>query len=78
MLQINLTLTKQEDEQVSLQQVNELLSKQKETFVALLQQQQDNFQCSATMILDSTNQRLDTLTREVQEIKPAFSSPEGG
>ncbi len=63
---------KQEDEQVSLEQVNELLSKQKEMFVALLQQQQDNFQCFAKMILDSTNQRLDTLTREVQEIKTSI------
>jgi len=41
-------------------------------FVALLQQQQDNFQCFAKMILDSTNQRLDTLTREVQEIKTSI------
>ncbi len=64
--------TKQEDELVSLEQVNDLLSKQKEMFTALLQQQQDNFQCFVKMILDSTNLRLDSLTREVQEIKTSI------
>lgn len=64
--------TKQEDEQVSLELVNDLLSKQKEMFTALLQRQQDNFQCFVKIIIDSPNSILDSLMKEVQEIKTSI------
>lgn len=38
-------------------------------FLALLQQQQDNFKGFIKIIIDFTNTRLDAITREVQEIK---------
>ncbi|KAJ3601088.1 hypothetical protein NHX12_032061 [Muraenolepis orangiensis] len=41
-------------------------------FTALLQQQQENFRGFVKMIMDSTNTRLDAITREVQEIRSSI------
>lgn len=38
-------------------------------FLALLQQQQENFKGFVKLILDTTNSRLDDISKEVQEIK---------
>ncbi len=61
--------TKSEDEYVSLRQVTDLLQQQKDTFIALLQQQQENFKGFVQMIMDSTNTRLDAINRDIQEVK---------
>lgn len=63
---------KPEDDLVSLAQVKELLQQQKDMFIALLQQQQENFRGFVKMIIDSTNSRLDSITREVQEVKTSI------
>lgn len=57
---------------MSLTQVSDLLQQQKEMFTALLQQQQDNFKGFVKIIMDSTNTRLEALTREIQEIKTSL------
>lgn len=63
---------KADDEYVSLAQVMELLQQQKEMYTALLNQQQDNFKSFVKVIMDSTNLRLDSLTREMQDIKTSL------
>lgn len=63
---------KSDEDSVSLAQVNELLQQQKEMFTALLQKQQDNFKGFVKVIMDSTNSRLDAISREVQEIKTSI------
>ena len=63
---------KPEEDLVSLAQVTELLKQQKDMFTALLQQQQESFRGFVKMIMDSTNTRLDALTREVQEIRSSI------
>ncbi len=60
---------KLDEEHVPLSQVSELLLQQKEMFMALLQQQSDNFRGFVKDIMDSTNTRLDALSRELQDIK---------
>ena len=61
-----------EEEYVSLTQVNDLLNHQKEIFTALLQQQQDIFKDLVKVIMDSTNSRMDTITKEVQDLKTSI------
>lgn len=64
--------TRSEEEYASLAQVNKLLQKQKEVFTAMLQQQKDNFQSFIKVIMDSTNSRFDSLTKELQDIKSSL------
>lgn len=64
---------KQYEESMTLTQVNELLTQQKELFTALMQQQQDHYKGFVTMILDSTNSRLDSFSREIQELKASLN-----
>ncbi|XP_049897457.1 uncharacterized protein LOC126388379 [Epinephelus moara] len=61
-----------DEEYVSLTQVNDLLNQQKDMFTALLQQQQDIFKNFVKVILDSTNSRLDAITKEVQDLKSSI------
>lgn len=63
---------KPDEEYVSLTQVTELLQQQKDMFSALLQQQQENFKGFVQIIVDSTNTRLDAITRDLQEIKTSL------
>lgn len=57
-----------EDSGVSLSHVKDLLNKQKETYKQLLQQQENGFKCFVQKLIDSTNKRMDDLTREVQDM----------
>lgn len=52
--------------------MNELLNQQKEVFLALLQQQQDNFKGFVKIIMDSTNTRLDEMSKQLQDIKTSL------
>ena len=63
---------KSEEECITLTQVNELMQQQREMFLALLQQQQENFKGFVKIILDSTNTRMDDISKEVQEIKASI------
>lgn len=63
---------KTDEEFVPLSQVSELILQQKETFLALLQQQSDTFRAFVRDIMDSTNSRLDTLSGELQDIKTSL------
>ena len=69
---VDLRDEKSDEDVVSLAQVKEMLQQQKDMYSALLQQQQENFKSFVKIILDSTNSRLDTITREVQEIKTSI------
>jgi hypothetical protein len=47
--------------------VKDLLNEQKEIYKQLLQQQEKSFKCFVQILVDSTNERMDELTREVQD-----------
>lgn len=64
--------TRSDEDYTTLTQVNELLQMQQEVFTALLQQQQDNFKSFVHVIMDSTNARFDSLTKEQQDIKTSL------
>ena len=53
---------------VSLSHVKDLLNEQKDTYKQL-QQQENSFKCFVQILVDSTNKRMDDLTRDVQELK---------
>lgn len=63
---------KSDEVYVSLTHVNELMQQQKEMFVALLEQQHDNFKGFVKIIMDSTNNRLDAITKDLQDIKTSL------
>jgi len=63
---------KSEEEFITLAQVNELMQQKRKTFLVLLQQQQENYKGIVKIILDSTNTRLDDISKEVQEIKASI------
>ena len=63
---------KVEEEYVPLSQVSDLLLQQKEMFMALIQQQSDNFRGFVKDIMDTTNTRLDALSREPHDIKTSL------
>lgn len=70
---LNKTEAKTEDKYVSLAQVNEQLQQQKEMFMALIQQQQqDSFRGFVKVITDSTNTRLESLSKELQDMKTSL------
>lgn len=60
---------KTDEEYVSLSQLTELMQQQKDMFMALLQQQQENFKGFVQIIMDSTNNRMESLTKDIQEVK---------
>ncbi len=64
----------EEDEFMSLRQVTDLMQQQKDMFMALLQQQQENFKGFVQLILDSTNSRLETIVKDIQEVKVTCNS----
>lgn len=57
------------EEFVSLSQVRDLLSQQKDLFTQLLQQQESNFKTVVELLVNNVNNRIDQLTRETQELK---------
>jgi hypothetical protein len=54
-----------EDSGVSLSKVKDLLNEQKLFDKQLLQQQENCFKCCAKILVESTNKRMDDLTRDV-------------
>ncbi|KAL7388285.1 hypothetical protein ABVT39_010756 [Epinephelus coioides] len=61
--------SKPDEEYMSLSQVTDLIQQQKDMFMALLQQQQENFKGFVQIIMESTNTRLDAISKEIQEVK---------
>lgn len=59
---------------VRVTQSGNVMQQQKDTFVALLQQQQENFKDFVQIILDSTNTRPDAISQEIQEFKVSLQS----
>lgn len=57
---------KPDEEYVSLSQVNDLMEQQKNRFMAVLHQLQENFKGFVQIIVDSTNSRLDAISRDIQ------------
>ena len=64
--------SKPDEEYVSLTQVTELLQQQKDMFLALQQQQQENFKGFVQIIVDSSKSRMDAITKDLQEIKTSL------
>jgi len=60
---------KTDERYVSLSQLTDLMQQQKDMFMALLQQQQENFKGFVQIIMDSTNSRLETISKDIQEVK---------
>lgn len=48
---------------MSLSQVNDLMQEQRDVFMALLHQEQENFKAFVQIIVDSTNSRLNVISR---------------
>lgn len=59
----------QEEEMFSMSIFNELLDQQKSFFKDLIEQQERNFKTFVQLPLDSTNQRMDNIMKDVQDIK---------
>ncbi|CAL9681983.1 unnamed protein product [Knipowitschia caucasica] len=66
-----------EEEYVSLSRVSELMDQQKEMFKELLQQQQENFKGFIKIIVETTNTRLDVITKDIQELKTSLHFTQG-
>lgn len=66
-----------EEECVSLSRVTELLEQQKDMFKEILQQQQENFKCFIKIIMETTDTRLDGITRDIQELKTSLEFTQG-
>ena len=43
----------------------------------MLQQQENSFKCFVQILVDSTNKRMDDLTREVQDLKNSLQFSQG-
>lgn len=61
-----------DEDSISLMVVHELLEQQKTFYKDLINQQENRFKDFVQMILDSSNKRLDGLTREVQDLKTSL------
>lgn len=59
----------EDDQFMSLSQVTKMMQQQKDVFMALLQQQQDNVKGFVHLILDSTKSRIETIMKDVQEVQ---------
>ena len=66
-----------EESGVSLSHVKDLLNKHKETYKQLLQQQENSFKCFVQILVDSTNKRMEDLTREVPDLKKSLQFSQG-
>ena len=52
--------------------INQMLTQQKDHYVEILDRQTDTFNKFVRVILDSTNERIDSMNRNVQEIKDSI------
>ena len=66
-----------EDSGVSVSYVKYLLNEQKEFYKKLLQQQENSFKCFVQILVNSTNKRMDDLTRKVQDLQNSLQFSQG-
>ena len=66
-----------EDSASGVYHVKDLLNIQKETYKQLLQQQENWFKYCVKILVESTNRRMDDLTREVQDLKNSLQFSQG-
>ena len=57
------------EELMSLSQLRDLMSQQRDLFMQLLQQQESNFKTVVELLVNNVNTRIDKLTRETQELR---------
>lgn len=57
------------EEHVSMSQMRELLDQQKDFYRTLLEQQEKSFKTCVQIIVDSSNKRIDELSKEVYDLK---------
>jgi len=57
---------------MSLPQVRDLMSQQKDLFMQLLQQQESNFKTVVELLVNNVNTQIDKLTRETQELRSSL------
>lgn len=62
----------EEDAVVTMSVLSQLMEQQKGIYNDMLLQQQDNFKCFIQLIMDGTNKRLDSVIRDVQELKTSL------
>ena len=60
------------EELMSLSQVRDLMSQQRDLFMQLLQQQESNFKTVVELLVNNVNTRIDKLTRETQELRSSL------
>jgi len=53
-------------------QVNQMLAQQKAHYTEMLDRQADTFNKFVCMLMDSTNERLDSMNRNIQELKDSI------
>uniref|UniRef100_A0AAV2JHX3 Uncharacterized protein n=1 Tax=Knipowitschia caucasica TaxID=637954 RepID=A0AAV2JHX3_KNICA len=58
-----------EDDLVSLSTVYDLLDEQQHFYKELIQQQERNYRAFLQMVMDSTSSRMDSLVREMQDLR---------
>ncbi|KAI8490236.1 hypothetical protein Bbelb_319740 [Branchiostoma belcheri] len=69
--------TSADEDPVSIAFMRELLEQQKVYYKDLIDQQEKSFRSFVQIIADSTNQRMDNLVREVQDIKNSLQFSQG-
>jgi len=62
------------EDYVTMAQVRELLGQQKDFYRTLLEQQEKNCKSSVQIIVDSTNKRIDDLSKQVYDFKVSDES----
>ena len=60
------------EELMSLSQVRDPMSQQRDLFMQLLQQQESNFKTVMELLVNNVNTRIDKLTRETQELRSSL------
>lgn len=66
-----------EEDYVSLSRVTELMEQQRVMFRELIQQQQENFKGFIKLIMESTNTRMDSQLKDIQELKISLQFTQG-
>lgn len=74
MLPKKVALFPAEDELVSLSTVYDLLDEQQHCYTELLQQQERNYRAFLQVLMDSSSSRMDSLVREVQDLRNCLQS----
>lgn len=69
MLPKKLAMYPAEDDLVSLSTVYDLLDEQQHFYKDLIQQQERNYRAFLQMVMDSTSSRMDSLVREMQDLR---------